>query len=157
MIDKSINMIDCTQVRAQQKSEANQSMELDPDIIYNTTYIKSYNGSELIDVNITGTFDDLKDEVCKAEIDSQILDSALNVYTAPFGKHFEDTFSHFLLISKFHIAFNEIRHGHKKLLSHIKYLTCFSMTSLNDHFVCVYNILSKKTCLQQDAFLLLIM
>lgn len=101
MIDKSINMIDCTQVRAQQKSETNQSMELDPDIIYNTTYIKTYNGSELIDVNITGTFDDLKEEVCKAEIDSQILDSALNVYTAPFGKHFENNNFASSFISKF--------------------------------------------------------
>lgn len=70
------------------KSEANQSLEVDHDLIYNATYIKAYNGSEVIDLNITGTLSDLEDDVCRAEIDSQILDSALNVYTAPFGKHF---------------------------------------------------------------------
>lgn len=85
MIDKSINNIDCVQVRAR-KGEMNQSMELDHDLVYNTTYVKAYNGSEVIDLNITGTLSDLEDDVCKAEIDSQILDSALNVYTAPFGK-----------------------------------------------------------------------
>ncbi len=87
MIDKTINNIDCVQHRAQQKSATNESMILDPDLIYNTTYIKAYNGSELIDLTTTDvSLNDLIDDVCKAEIDSQILDSALNVYTAPFGK-----------------------------------------------------------------------
>lgn len=83
MIDKSINNIDCVKVR-ERGSDTNQSMELDH--IYNTTYIKAYNGSDVINLTITGTLSELEEDVCKAEIDSQILDSALNVYTAPFGK-----------------------------------------------------------------------
>lgn len=109
MIDKSINNIDCVQVRAR-KSETNQSTVLD-DLIYNTTYIKAYNGSEVIDLNITGSLSELEDDVCKAEIDSQILDSALNVYTAPFGKYNTDTnfrFASFNFISKkFVLHFNK--------------------------------------------------
>lgn len=90
MIDKSINNINCVEVRERndRKSEANETMEFDHDLIYNSTYIKAYNGSEVVELNITGSLSELEEDVCKAEIDSQILDSALNVYTAPFGKHF---------------------------------------------------------------------
>lgn len=85
MIDKSINSIDCVEVRSR-KSDTNGTIELDRDLMYNSSYIKAYNGSELINLNISETKSDLEEQVCKAEIDSQILDSALNVYTSPFGK-----------------------------------------------------------------------
>ncbi|KAJ6636395.1 Proton-coupled folate transporter [Pseudolycoriella hygida] len=86
MIDKSINNIDCVEVRGRMKSDTNESMELDHDLFYNTTRIKSFNGSEVVDLKFTLT--DLEEDVCKAEVDSQILDSALNVYTAPFDTVF---------------------------------------------------------------------
>lgn len=87
MIDKSINNIDCVEVRAR-KSDTNETIDLDHDLAYNASYIKAYNGSELIDLNISESKSDLEEQVCKAEIDSQILDSALNVYTAPFDTVF---------------------------------------------------------------------
>lgn len=85
MIDKSINNIDCVAVRS--RPETNLSTAI--DIIYNTTVINAYNGSEVIKLNINESLKDLEDDVCRAEIDSQILDSALNVYTAPFGKLYQ--------------------------------------------------------------------
>ncbi|KAG4076448.1 hypothetical protein HA402_005891 [Bradysia odoriphaga] len=87
MIDKSINNIDCVEVRGR-KSDTNGTIELDHDLMYNSSYNKAYNGSELINLNISDTKSYLEEQVCKAEIDSQILDSALNVYTAPFDTVF---------------------------------------------------------------------
>lgn len=85
MIDKSINNIDCVEVRARQMN-MNKSEELDHDLTYNATFINAYNGSEVIRLILNESLSDLEDDVCRAEIDSQILDSQLNVYTAPFGK-----------------------------------------------------------------------
>lgn len=106
MIDKSINNIDCVAVRA--RIEMNETVEMDPDLIYNTTYIKAFNGSDVIDLNDTAAFRQLEEDVCQAEIDSQILDSALNVYTAPFGKYFKFFFFFYLYLSFVVIPFRII-------------------------------------------------
>lgn len=86
MIDKSINNIDCVVVRA--REEMNKTMESmdDHDLIYNATYINAYNGSEVIKITLNESLSELEDQVCQAEVDSQVLDSSLNVWTSPFGK-----------------------------------------------------------------------
>lgn len=80
MIDKTINDINCVEVR--ENSDNNGTM--DSDLMYNATFIKVYNGSDLIVSNVNRSY--LEEQVCKAEIDSQILDSKLNAITSPFGK-----------------------------------------------------------------------
>lgn len=81
MIDKSINNIDCVEVRSRPEMDnltvlpidyGNSSVEvlMIKDFQYNTTIPLS----------------ELEKMVCDAEVDSQILDSYLNFYTAPFGK-----------------------------------------------------------------------
>lgn len=86
MIDKSINKIDCVKVRARHSMNSSIESMNDHDFIYNATFINAYNGSEVIKLTINESLSDLENDVCRAEIDSQVLDSALNVYTAPFGK-----------------------------------------------------------------------
>lgn len=76
MIDKSINHIDCVDVRNRQK---NGNMTYDDDDTIITEYIHD------VAFNISESLSELEIDVCRAEVDSQKLDSALNVYTAPFG------------------------------------------------------------------------
>lgn len=84
MIDKSINNIDCVVVR--EKLHMEGQIHLDPKLRYNSSYLA--NGTEYSYGNATEVFFDisqLERDVCHAEIDSQKLDTQLNVYTASFG------------------------------------------------------------------------
>lgn len=85
MIDKSLNKIDCVQVRA--KFQKLNEIHLVLNEVFNNTHF--LNGSEILagKKNVTVLFDvtRLEVDVCRAEIDSQKLDTKLNVYTAPFG------------------------------------------------------------------------
>lgn len=87
MIDKSINGIDCVYVRERERA-ANYSAINDDSFSLNTSTIVTVVNS----LNFSGSDGEtrlvtpLEVEVCQAEVDSQILDSALNVYTAPFGE-----------------------------------------------------------------------
>lgn len=83
MIDKTINDINCVEFR---ESNSDNNGTIDSDLIYNATYIKVYNGSDLIVSNVNRSY--LEEQVCKAEIDSQILDSKLNAITSPFDTVF---------------------------------------------------------------------
>lgn len=85
MIDKSLMGIDCVLVREKLHHEG--EMHLDPGLINTTTYIT--NGTDMLFENGTRVFFDvtkLERDVCHAEIDSQKLDTQLNVWTAPFGE-----------------------------------------------------------------------
>lgn len=79
MIDKSINNIDCVEVRNR------------PDN-YTVVPLEFGNASDVLvrmiedfEYNTTIPLFELEKMVCDAEVDSQILDSYLNVYTSPFG------------------------------------------------------------------------
>lgn len=85
MIDKSLMNIDCVSVRERLHNEG--EIHLDPGLINITNYIT--NGTQMLFENGTRVFFDitqLERDVCHAEIDSQKLDTQLNVWTAPFGK-----------------------------------------------------------------------
>lgn len=85
MIDKSLKGIDCVSVRERLHTEG--EMHLDPGLINITKYIT--NGTERMFENGTRVLFDitqLERDVCHAEIDSQKLDTQLNVWTAPFGE-----------------------------------------------------------------------
>lgn len=85
MIDKSINNINCVEIRIQESSINDTNLLAD-----NAAETKAIiNATNFHTINITETLSQLKIDVCHAEIDSQILDSALNVYTSPFGKYNE--------------------------------------------------------------------
>lgn len=84
MIDKSINNIDCVYVRDKQHS-VNYSTQGEETELSAATIVTLVNN---ISSGADATITELEVEVCRAEVDSQILDSALNVYTAPFGKFF---------------------------------------------------------------------
>lgn len=80
MIDKSINNIDCVEVRSRPEN-------------YTVLPLDFGNSSEVFVVPMIQDFEynttipriELEKLVCDAEVDSQILDSYLNVYTSPFG------------------------------------------------------------------------
>lgn len=82
MIDKSINNIDCVYVRDKQHS-VNYTTQGEETELSAATIVHLINN---ISTSGDATITELEVEVCRAEVDSQILDSALNVYTAPFGK-----------------------------------------------------------------------
>lgn len=105
MIDKSINNINCPTYRAKlleaneihlfsdRSQVLNDTHYQNGTIIFDETIISEYtNDTDDIPAvkNKTILFDitKLEGEVCQAEIDSQILDSKLNVYTAPFDTVF---------------------------------------------------------------------
>lgn len=70
MIDKSINNIDCVETKMR-LSEANLTLQ---QMINMTNHTVS---------NVS----DLEVHVCQAEIDSQHLETALNLYLSPIGKY----------------------------------------------------------------------
>lgn len=85
MIDKSINQIDCVYVRSRLTAHNHSGFE-ELNLSVNSSDI-----DELVHddsrYNVTEALSELEIAVCRAEVDSQILDSQLNVYTSPFGKH----------------------------------------------------------------------
>lgn len=90
MIDKSINDINCVTFRDKQKQSTHEAIHLYSDrsqVLDDFTY---KNGSLILPDNSTAQvmFDitELEELVCQAEIDSQKLDTKLNLITAPFGK-----------------------------------------------------------------------
>lgn len=90
MIDKSINDINCVTFREKQRQSTAEAIHLyiDRSQVFNDTTFK--NGSSILPANSNATvlFDitELEELVCQAEIDSQKLDTKLNLITAPFGK-----------------------------------------------------------------------
>lgn len=91
MIDKSINNINCPEFREKLLEPANQTIHLysDRSQVINETHFS--NGSAIVPPNSMAAvlFDisELEMLVCQAEIDSQILDTRINLITAPFGKY----------------------------------------------------------------------
>lgn len=89
MIDKSINDINCVTFREKQRQSTGEAIHLYSDLsqVYNETTFR--NGSSILPFNSTAKvlFDitELEEQVCQAEIDSQKLDTKLNLITAPFG------------------------------------------------------------------------
>lgn len=89
MIDKSINDINCVSFREKQKASPTEFIHLYSDhsqVLNDTTW---KNGTAILPPgsNATIFFDitELEELVCQAEIDSQKLDTKLNLITAPFG------------------------------------------------------------------------
>lgn len=85
MIDKTISGIDCVVVR--EKLHTSNEIHLDPGLINATNFLT--NGTDMYFENGTKVFFDIPElhrEVCHAEIDSQKLDTQLNIWTAPFGR-----------------------------------------------------------------------
>lgn len=82
MIDKSINNIDCVEVRERHDIIATNITE--NNILGGIAPILDERVFKVLNElwNIT----QLEEKVCEAEIDSQKLDTELNLYTAPFGK-----------------------------------------------------------------------
>lgn len=83
MIDKSINGIDCVDVRSKLNARNYSGFEdlhLSAEDIEQLVHDPMYNVSEGLS--------ELSIDVCRAEVDSQILDSELNVYTSPFDSVF---------------------------------------------------------------------
>lgn len=84
MIDKSINQINCGDVR-EKLSSHNYSGFVELNL--------SENSSDIVELvqdrpyHVTEALSELEIAVCRAEVDSQILDSQLNVYTSPFGMY----------------------------------------------------------------------
>lgn len=90
MIDKSLNNINCPEFREKVKEPLEKAIHLYSDrsqVINETHFI---NGTAILQPNSTGTvlFDisELELLVCQAEIESQKLDTRINLVTAPFGK-----------------------------------------------------------------------
>lgn len=90
MIDKSINNINCVTFREKQRQPTHEAIHLYSDKSQVLDDFTFKNGSLILPANSTAKvmFDitELEELVCKAEIDSQKLDTALNFWTAPFGK-----------------------------------------------------------------------
>lgn len=85
MIDKKILGIDCVSVREKLQHEG----EIHLDKSFMSTLNYTTDGDQYLFENGTKLFFDVPQlfrEVCHAEIDSQKLDTQLNVWTAPFGK-----------------------------------------------------------------------
>lgn len=83
MIDKSINRIDCVDVRSKLNARNYSGFE--------ELSLGDANIDQLVHdpmYNVTEGLSELEIEVCHAEVDSQILDSELNVYTSPFDSVF---------------------------------------------------------------------
>lgn len=78
-----MNNIDCVYVRNRQKAE-NYSVFDDIGSATTSTIITMIDGMQY---NSSESLSELEIAVCQAEVDSQKLDSTLNVYTAPFGKY----------------------------------------------------------------------
>lgn len=90
MIDKSINDINCVTFREKQRQSTAQFIHLYSDRSQVRDDFTFKNGSLILPANSTAEvlFDitELEELVCQAEIDSQKLDTKLNLFTAPFGK-----------------------------------------------------------------------
>lgn len=85
MIDKKILGIDCVSVREKLLNEG--ELHLDETLISSINY--TIDGAQKLLENGTKLFFDIPQlhrDVCHAEIDSQKLDTKLNVWTAPFGE-----------------------------------------------------------------------
>lgn len=92
MIDKSINNINCVTFREKLREPSTEFIHLYSDrsqVLDDSTY---KNGTPILPPNSNATikFDitELEELVCQAEIDSQKLDTKLNLITAPFGSLF---------------------------------------------------------------------
>lgn len=87
MIDKTMNNINCVTFREKQRDPqvihlySDRSQVLDDFTYKNGSAILPSNSTAKIMWDIT----ELEELVCQAEIDSQILDTKLNLITAPFG------------------------------------------------------------------------
>lgn len=84
MIDKTLNNINCVDVRAKQH-DPNKIYVVKEEVLNITHFL---NGTEILAGNDNRTVHFIKRlelDVCRAEINSQKLDTKLNVYTAPFG------------------------------------------------------------------------
>lgn len=90
MIDKSLNNINCPEFREKLKEPISQVIHLysDRSQVINDTHFN--NGSSIFPPSSTAKilFDisELELLVCQAEIESQKLDTRLNLVTTPFGK-----------------------------------------------------------------------
>lgn len=82
MMDKTINNIDCVYVRNRLQAENYSTF----DDISGATGSAIIGIIQTLQYNKTESLTELEIAVCQAEVDSQRLDSTLNVYTAPFGK-----------------------------------------------------------------------
>ncbi|XP_055321169.1 uncharacterized protein LOC129577699 isoform X2 [Sitodiplosis mosellana] len=92
MIDKTINNINCVTVREKLKESSHQAIHLYSD---RSQVLDDYtwkNGTPILPPNSNATikFDitELEQLVCQAEVDSQKLDTKLNLITAPFDSVF---------------------------------------------------------------------
>lgn len=91
MIDKTKNDINCVTFREKQRESevihlySDRSQVLDDFTFKNGSAILSPNSTAKIVFDIT----ELESLVCQAEIDSQKLDTKLNLITAPFGMNVE--------------------------------------------------------------------
>lgn len=91
MIDKSLNNINCPEFRDKLREPTDRVLHLyrDHSQVINETHFN--NGSSILPSNSTANilFDisELEMLVCQAEIESQKLDTRLNLVTAPFGKN----------------------------------------------------------------------
>lgn len=92
MIDKSLNNINCPEFREKLREPVNLAIHLysDRSQVINETHFT--NGSTIVASNSTAKvfFDisELEMLVCQAEIDSQKLDTRLNLITTPFGTYY---------------------------------------------------------------------
>lgn len=89
MIDKTKNDINCVTFRDKQRESTDQVIHLYSDRSQVVDDFTFKNGSAILPPNSTAKilFDitELEELVCQAEIDSQKLDTKLNLITAPFG------------------------------------------------------------------------
>lgn len=85
-----MNNINCVTFREKLREPSNQVIHLYIDRSQVTDDLTYKNGTPIIPANSNATvkFDitELEELVCQAEIDSQKLDTKLNLITAPFGK-----------------------------------------------------------------------
>lgn len=90
MIDKTKNDINCVTFREKQRQSNDEAIHLYSDRSQVLDDFTFKNGSSILSPNSTAKvlFDitELEELVCQAEIDSQKLDTKLNLITAPFGK-----------------------------------------------------------------------
>lgn len=90
MIDKSLNNINCPEFREKLKEPIDKAIHLyrDRSQVMNETHFT--NGTAILQPNAAATilFDisELELLVCQAEIESQKLDTRINLVTTPFGK-----------------------------------------------------------------------
>lgn len=86
MIDKSINNINCVQYREKMGTDGEVHLYRDHSQVFNNTHFVNGTVITIDEKKIFFDVTKLEEGVCQAEIDSQKLDTKLNVYTAPFGK-----------------------------------------------------------------------